>query len=590
MRALLLLLLLSAASAVAADLPPEARQAWVRGHSLLDQGLKAEALEPLRDAASQAPSSAVVIHRDYQDLMRTQGSGQAVVEEYRQRSAEAPNDANLRFLFGRSTGDPATARREYEAGLAQEPDNKWCRQGLGGVAAAEGKLDEALQHYNAALALDPAFAEVHNKLANIHLARQDRPAAKAAWRAAMAADPADYHAYMNLGAVLSTEGDLPGATELLRAAAERAPGNPLAHVNLGYVLFKQAQYDDALAHFAVAEAVNPRDRSIAAARGLVEQVRSGAIPAEVLPPYEKALAASSTDPKLAIQHFKEVLLLAPNFAWAHQNLALAHSALGELEPAEAALRKAAELAPDDPAVRFNLGYLLLNLRKLPDAEAELRAAWRLDPTDVDALANLALAELGQGKVDDSLAHYREALGKRPGDPVLHLQESTALLAAGDIDASIQSARNALNLAPDFYSARTQLVSVLAEARRFDDALAELTWLEKAAPDHPDLRVLRAKLEAAGGAQADKAGRIRLSRILLDDAALAQKLAGGGGDFAALARTHGTGPERGRNGDIGYVDPGELRPELSAAVRDLSVGEVSAAVDLGGRWVILKRTE
>lgn len=591
---LLALALLLQVGLAHADTPLEAERAWRQASSLIEQGLQGAAMEPMRKAVELAPDD-VQIQCDYQDLMKAQGYAIDVIEEYRARRDREPDDPDALYLYGRATGDPAIAGGAFARAVELDPGHVWAVQGLGGVAAVEGRLDDAVIQYQAALALDPTRADIHNKLAGIHFARGDSEAAKAAWTEAQRLAPDDYHAFMNMGAVLSMEGDLEGAAALLTEAVARAPGNPLAYVNLGYVLFKLQRYDDALANFAAALAINPRDRKVAGSRDLVIQVRDGRIPFEAFAPYELALAATATDPNQAIQHFREVLLLAPDFAVAHMNLGLLQFAIGDVDDGLVALRKAAELAPGDVAARYNLGFVLMGRQELPEAQQHLQAAVDLDPGDVDAVSALALVHLGMADTDRSMSLYRKALDLQPRDPVLWLQLSSAQAAGDQLGEAARSAREALAIAPGFTSARVQLVAILREDRRFDEALAALKPLEEIAPDHPDLAAQRAALEAAQASVEEAAsvpGQVRLSRIYTTDRATADDLVGklgAGGDFDRLARKYGEGAERARAGDIGFLVPSDLRSELADEVTGLQVGQTTPAVQVGSGWVILKRT-
>jgi len=96
-------------------------------------------------------------------------------------------------------------------------------------------------------------------------------------------------------------------------------------------------------------------------------------------------------------------------------------------------------------------------------------------------------------------------------------------------------------------------------------------------------------------------RIRLSQIVMPfDAgnseqrlAEAEALLGrlrGGADFGEAYRgvTPGAGPEDA--GDIGFVEPGELREEMAAAVAGLGAGEVSEIISMPRALVIVKVSE
>jgi len=590
-----LLLMQSSTVLGAAELPAEATRLWSQAQSLINQGLQTGAIQPLKRAIQLAPH-AIEIHCDYQDLMRAQGFAVDLVKEYQSRRDREPKVADWHYLYGRATGNPELAEEAFSRALELQPKHKWARQGLGGVAAVRGDLDLALQQYRAALELAPGFAIAHNKIAGIHYARAEFAEAKAAWSAAIKAAPGDYHAYLNMGAVLSMEGDLKGAADLLGQAVQKAPGNPLAYVNLGYVLFKLRRYDQALANFSAALAINPRDRKVAGSKRLVESVRDGEMPFEAFAPYERALAAGPQAPKEAAQHFREVLLLAPSFATAHSHLGMAQLALGELQDGLASLRKAVSLEPSDPGLLFNLGYGLMGTEDFGSALPQLRNAHELDPGDLDILSSMALCQLALGMSEEAIRSFGKALDLQPRDPVLWVQLASAQGSRGDLKGAADSARRALVIAPGFATARMQLVAILVEDRRFDEALAELGPLEQMAPGHPDLAKQRSTIESARDAlkeTASRTGNVRLSRILVTKRSVAdtvkERLAAGGA-FEEIARTFGEGDEKSRSGDIGYMDPTSLRTELERPIRGLKVGRWVGPISLGTSWVFLKRTD
>jgi len=572
---------------------PEAQEAWQRGRSLIEQGLQGSAIESLRIAATQAPED-VDIQRDYMDLMKAQGFHREVVEEYRRRRDRRLTPTS-HYLFGRATGDIEIARKEFERALALDPNHIWSVQGLGGVAAVEGNYDEALVHYRKAAGLAPGLAEIHNKIANIHLARGNVDAATAAWLEAIRLAPSDYHAYLNLGAVRSMAGDLDGAAELLGEAVLRASGNPLAHVNYAYILFKLQRFEESLAHFAAALAINPRDRTVQGSRDLVAAVADGRIPFAAFAPYEKALAAQMNDPKKAAQHYREVLLLAPDFATAHMNLGLALVGMNRQEEALSSLRRAVELDPQHGPGHYNLGYLLLGMGRGQDAEPHLNTAHRLVPDDTDALVALGMLALSRGQGSAARERFHDAVALQPRNPMLWAQLATAQAESGALNEAIQAIEKALDIAPDFVAGRVQLVAILRMARRFDDALRELAILEELAPGHRDLATERAALESVRSVQKREEaqpGRLRVSRILLSERTTADRLHRqllGGASFSSLASAHSEGPERSHGGDIGFVSPQELRPEIQAALQRLAVGQHSPVIDLGERFLLLQRT-
>jgi peptidyl-prolyl cis-trans isomerase SurA len=72
--------------------------------------------------------------------------------------------------------------------------------------------------------------------------------------------------------------------------------------------------------------------------------------------------------------------------------------------------------------------------------------------------------------------------------------------------------------------------------------------------------------------------------------LARKISGNlkdGTDFAKLAREYSQGPGAQEGGDIGYVSPEELSPEIGKAVRNLSAGGVTDVIKTPGGFYLVK---
>ena len=75
-------------------------------------------------------------------------------------------------------------------------------------------------------------------------------------------------------------------------------------------------------------------------------------------------------------------------------------------------------------------------------------------------------------------------------------------------------------------------------------------------------------------------RARTLHLVVADAQKAERLRKdilAGGDFAELARQHSLGPEAARNGELGWVSPGQLPEAFDEAIFALKVGEVSPVV-------------
>ena len=87
--------------------------------------------------------------------------------------------------------------------------------------------------------------------------------------------------------------------------------------------------------------------------------------------------------------------------------------LGQGKDALEALRKAAQLLPDDAEAHRNLGALLLDRGRLGEALPSLRRLLEIEPRDIQVLMATANALCALGRARESVALYQRAVDDRP---------------------------------------------------------------------------------------------------------------------------------------------------------------------------------
>jgi tetratricopeptide (TPR) repeat protein len=121
--------------------------------------------------------------------------------------------------------------------------------------------------------------------------------------------------------------------------------------------------------------------------------------------------------------------------------------------AEAALDRAAELAPDDPATVIGQGTLALALHRFPEAlELGMRATGAL-PSNADALAVLVDAQVEMGYYDDAEASLQRMLDVRPGLPAL-ARTSYLRELHGDLPGAVEAMTRAEAAGSDPFAVAT----------------------------------------------------------------------------------------------------------------------------------------
>jgi tetratricopeptide (TPR) repeat protein len=210
-------------------------------------------------------------------------------------------------------------------------------------------------------------------------------------------------------------GDEDAAVRHLRAGIEAAPADAELRVGLISTLRKLARYDEAVA--AATEALRVNAKSLPVYDEMGQAWLDQNQPDRARFVYEKASTITGADANPAIQSgFGQVLF-----------------AKGERYAAEARLKKALELDPDNLRALVLLGRMYEDDRAWTTALPLLERAALLDPQNHGVAVDLGTAYRGVGRLDDAEAQWRRALQLDPKDPTPHF--NLGVLAGDDRKAT-----------------------------------------------------------------------------------------------------------------------------------------------------------
>ncbi len=332
--------------------------------------------------------------------------------------AAHPNDFEMLFLLGRAAaraGHSAKARQTLESALVIQPDDAGVMLEAGlanaaagdypravfllaraqsrapdqpGIALALARASEDAGYYgDAVIAYDRYLALAPKDPA----ARRDRARAQALTidggthdlEAYVSTNPKDALGHFYLAQV-RWKADAAGALASLAEAVKLDPGLAAAHVARAWLLHRLGRDDEALSHLQ-------------------------AVPDEV-----RAL------------DLKGVVLLS----------------LDRVKDAEAALRKAAALAPNDADVALHLGRALMDQDKQQEGQRwldtyqKLRPPRQRDPRREAGMIELATLD-PEGRRTRQIERFRTMARSRPDDPLLQLHLANLLLAGGQRDQALR---------------------------------------------------------------------------------------------------------------------------------------------------------
>ena len=183
-------------------------------------------------------------------------------------------------------------------------------------------------------------------------------------------------------------------------------------------------------------------------------------------------------------------------ARAAELLGRAYEQAGRAKQADAAYRKAIELAPGRCAPRVALGDLLASAEHATEAQAQYDRALAADDGCGEAHFSKGLLLHRAGKLDAALKRYERAAALLPGNPDVHYYRGLILAAQDNLEPAVAAFGQALELSPMHHDARRNLgVALLKTGRRQAAIEAFRAYLESAPPGDPHLDQVKAQLEA-----------------------------------------------------------------------------------------------
>jgi tetratricopeptide (TPR) repeat protein len=258
--------------------------------------------------------------------------------------------------------------RELEESIRLSPRNERARLALSRVLASAGNDAEAENALQETLRAVPESALAHWWLASA-FERVNR--FNDAWEkyeiAASAAVTGESQLHAAVGRFASAAADLPGAISAFSRAVTAQPNDPALHRLLAGALMQQDRSDEAFAEFIAALLINPQDGE------------------------------------------------------AHAGIGQIHLNAGRDADAVEALRRAAEISPDNSQTRYALANALVRVGRRDEAAqhfARVEQAQRQILADrrrtmsYDVLKEEAALRVAEGRLDAAIALYEQALSLR----------------------------------------------------------------------------------------------------------------------------------------------------------------------------------
>ena len=356
---------------------------------------------------------------------------------YRERAEKNPADLESRNAYAAllvEKRDYQGAIAAFDAVLAKDPKNGIAKNGKAMTLLALKRHDEGFALLESALADDPNNVQVIQNVAVLALKTRKLDIAEGAFRRVLSLEPKNHGAHLGLGETLMTKGDLRGARESLLSAISLEDKSSRAHWLLGKVL---AQSDPKLAvqYLERASYLAPGDPDVWFDLGITRRLTgdlrlAGQALTQAMkyapdePRVYLELAKIHTDMNrfdMAEDHFEEALKLRPAplvKAEIHYSFGLLREQQVNYKDAEVQYLQALRASPDDVRAMLNLSRLYAGQRRFPDARRLLDRSAKLAPENNAVRYNLGAVMIQQGEIDAGKLELKKLIASLPaGDPL-----------------------------------------------------------------------------------------------------------------------------------------------------------------------------
>jgi protein O-GlcNAc transferase len=371
------------ASLAMAQKPP-VETAW----QLIAQGKRDQAVTLLRELIKADPRNADARLLLGSVMMENGQRSESIAQlteavRLRPKSAEAHNALGEAYI---AFGEATAARPEFERAVELDPRHAQAHVNLAAILLEQGEAQRAIPHLDQAIRLfgpRPDAADPHYLRAKIYSEERDAAKAASELRQAVELRPDFAEAWSDLGEARKNLSDDKGALSAFRRAVALSPEDPVAQARIGSQLLDTGAAHEAVAHLDEAVRLDPRNQS--ALNALQRALRQDG-------QLERAEAAKKKLAELIRDRDEgdQKLVAAIEMNNRGAELEKAGDVRGALEKYRAAM----ELLPGHAGIRVNLAVALLKLGNWEEGVSQMRQALRRDPsnTQVQKALEDALAQ------------------------------------------------------------------------------------------------------------------------------------------------------------------------------------------------------
>ncbi len=344
---------------------------------------------------------------------------------------------------------------------------------------ANGFLAEATQCYEGLEKLSPQEPRWQHLHATILAGFGEIEPAIALWRRVIELAPDYLPARLRLGDCLLKTNHADEAAAVYSEVLKRDATNAYAQLGLARIDFEAARWDQARTRLETVVSQTNYSLGYDLIVSLYEKIGEHAR-AEAIRGSARASGAYRDAPDPWVDQLMD-------FCFDPYRLSLVAGVAGQtgdLPGAKRLLERAADLAPEDVSVCFQLGGVAEAARDFPTAMAQYERCTILAPDFADGWVHLSLLQAQTGQAAAAERTLATGLARCPDSPGLHLQRARNLQAAGRTFEAIGEFQTSIRLRPNEPDAYVDLGNLYIQAGNEAEGIRMMRLAYEADPGHP----------------------------------------------------------------------------------------------------------
>jgi len=256
-----------------------------------------------------------------------------------------------------------------------------------------GELQAAASTYLRIISIEPKSVEVYLKLARVYVSMDDQDRAIGTLKHCLSINPKNIVVYLSLGLIYEAQENKSEAEKIYLKAARLVPDNSEVAARLGSLYWKQRKLPKARKWLEKAVELDCRD---------IESLYNLALLAEEQQAWDRAIEC--------FQRLLSVQEAGSTTNWdIYIHLGFDYVEKGELKEAASHLKRATEIAPEEPYGWYLLGLVEEDQKKYNEASRSFKKVIGLKHEDANAHFHLGVCLDRIGKTKEAWAEFENAI-------------------------------------------------------------------------------------------------------------------------------------------------------------------------------------